>query len=100
MFSNTFQRVQENADEIWKYQRHWLVYEYVTAPFLPPPLNGISYIFGILRHIILKFIKKNYDSTGLLFVKIDFYDLTIFIKFLLLDDGLEKMVFYDGKVIK
>jgi hypothetical protein len=67
MFSNTFQRVQENADEIWKFQRYSLVYEYVDVPILPPPLNGIAYVVSILKWLVLKLFKrlrgKRRDST-------------------------------------
>ncbi len=51
MCSSTFQRVQENADQIWKFQRYKLVYEYVGAPIFPPPLCYISYIYSAYEHV-------------------------------------------------
>lgn len=83
MFSNTFQRVQDNADEIWKYQRYWLVYEYVDTPLFPPPLNCLSYIVNILRYNVLKLIHWKFDSTS---NKSSGKN----------EQDLEKMVYYDG----
>lgn len=87
MFSNTFQRVQDNADEIWKYQRYWLVYEYVNTPLFPPPLNTLSYVINIIRYYVLKLIHWKCGSSNN-----QSKDSTTMPD----EQALEKMLFYDG----
>ena len=41
--------VQENADQIWRFQRYRLVFEYVQVKNLPPPMNIPSYIFTFIK---------------------------------------------------
>lgn len=82
MFSNTFQRVQDNADEIWKYQRYWLVYEYVDTPLFPPPLNCLSYVFNIIRYYGLKLIHLKFEPDK---------------KGREAEKDIEKTLLYDGK---
>ena len=45
LLSNTFSSVQANANQIWKFQRYYLVMEYAQRPVLIPP-------FIILNHVI------------------------------------------------
>ncbi|KAL9968654.1 hypothetical protein ACROYT_G020769 [Oculina patagonica] len=45
IFNNTFSSVQANANQIWKFQRYYLVMEYAQRPVLVPP-------FIILNHVI------------------------------------------------
>jgi hypothetical protein len=45
--------VQENSDQIWKYQRYKLVYEYADAAFFPPPIAFLFYFY-----LIVKWIRK------------------------------------------
>lgn len=49
MFSSTYEQVQENADQIWKFNRYKLVYEFVNVPILPPPLSLLSYMAFYLK---------------------------------------------------
>jgi hypothetical protein len=51
-YSVTIQNVQEQAHDLWRYQRFLIVNEYSEKPPLPPPLNIIYYLFIILRSII------------------------------------------------
>ncbi|WAR05192.1 TRPM2-like protein [Mya arenaria] len=51
MFSNTFQKVQDNTDKHWHFQRYSLIHEYYTRPVLFPPLILLSHIFLLLRFI-------------------------------------------------
>jgi hypothetical protein len=44
VFSSTYQQIQENADQIWKFNRYKLVFEYVNVPILPPPFSLLSYL--------------------------------------------------------
>lgn len=45
ILSNTYNSVQANANQIWKFQRYYLVMEYAQRPVLVPP-------FIILNHVI------------------------------------------------
>lgn len=52
--SSTYQRIEENADEIWKFQRYNLVYEYVDFPMLAPPFNLIIYAILTAKYTYYK----------------------------------------------
>ena len=54
MFSSTFERVQENTDQIWKFQRYRLVYEYDNGRIFPPPISFISYVFSLTNYMRTK----------------------------------------------
>nr|KAG5688387.1 hypothetical protein BaRGS_026655 [Batillaria attramentaria] len=58
MFSYTFQKVQDNTDIHWHFQRFNLIFEYSARPCLPPPLIIFSYI----RMAVDKGRKKWYSS--------------------------------------
>ncbi|XP_076008094.1 transient receptor potential cation channel subfamily M member 4-like [Genypterus blacodes] len=52
MFSYTFNKVQENSDIHWKFQRYNLIVQYHSRPSLAPPFIIISHInLFIKRHI-------------------------------------------------
>ena len=54
MFSSTYERVEENTDQIWKYQRYRLVNEYTDGRIFPPPINFIDYVVYLFIYL-----KKN-----------------------------------------
>ncbi|MBN3295181.1 TRPM2 protein, partial [Amia calva] len=54
MLSYTFQEVQDNTDQIWKFQRYELIKEYHSRPPAPPPLIILSHLFLFLRCLILR----------------------------------------------
>ncbi|OWF39756.1 transient receptor potential cation channel subfamily M member 2-like [Mizuhopecten yessoensis] len=49
MFSNTFQKVQENSDLYWYFQRFTLIYDYSCRPMLPPPLILVCHVWKLLQ---------------------------------------------------
>ncbi|XP_052253944.1 transient receptor potential cation channel subfamily M member-like 2 isoform X2 [Dreissena polymorpha] len=51
MFSYTFQRVQDNTDKHWCFQRYSLIYEYYTRPVLCPPLILFIHIILLFKYI-------------------------------------------------
>ena len=59
MFSSTYNKIEENADQLWKYKRYVLVTEYKNSPILPPPLSVFAYIFNIIRWCIYKIYFSN-----------------------------------------
>nr|XP_022342892.1 transient receptor potential cation channel subfamily M member 2-like isoform X1 [Crassostrea virginica] len=52
MFSNTFQKVQENTDRLWHYMRCSLIYEFYNKPFLPAPLSLPIYVFLMIKWVL------------------------------------------------
>ncbi|XP_063417285.1 transient receptor potential cation channel subfamily M member 1-like [Mytilus trossulus] len=48
MFSNTFTKVQDNNELVWKFHRYSLVQEYYDKSMLIPPLIIISHMFKII----------------------------------------------------
>ncbi|XP_033748450.1 transient receptor potential cation channel subfamily M member-like 2 [Pecten maximus] len=55
MFSNTFQKVQENSDLYWCFQRFTLIYDYSCRPVLPPPLILVCHIWKLLNWCYWKY---------------------------------------------
>ena len=59
--SNTYEKIEENADKIWKRQRYDLVYDYFYKSLFPRPLNMIYYLYFIMQMITYRI--KNRKST-------------------------------------
>ena len=51
LYSYTFERVQEDSDKVWKFQRYDLVSEYHGRPVAAPPLIFIGHIIIFIRWI-------------------------------------------------
>ncbi|XP_072050607.1 transient receptor potential cation channel subfamily M member 3-like [Amphiura filiformis] len=49
IFNNTFTSVQENANEIWKFQRYRLIVEFSSRPGVPPPFIMIQHIWMVIQ---------------------------------------------------
>ena len=66
MYSDTYVKVQENSDIIWKSQRYTLVIEFVKKPTLPPPLIIISLAYQLSKYIMNTYIYRidSANSTG------------------------------------
>lgn len=60
MFSYTFQRVQDNSETIWKFNRYALVYEYYDRPMFPIPI--VLHFSRILVLCYYKITDRPYDS--------------------------------------
>ncbi|KAK3089311.1 hypothetical protein FSP39_002598 [Pinctada imbricata] len=52
MFSDTFQKVQDNSEKVWKFHRFSLVYEFYDRPTLIPPLIVLNHIFRGIRWLL------------------------------------------------
>jgi len=77
------QDVQDRTDQIWKFQRYRLIFEYYDSPILPPPLNICAYLMSLLQYFISKKIYKKKlndsdDSTDT--TKGNFSDANIFLR--------------------
>ena len=49
--SLTIQSVQEQAHNLWRYQRFLIIMEYTKRAPVPPPFNTFYYLFVILRFV-------------------------------------------------
>jgi hypothetical protein len=54
--SNTFDRLQNDTDRIWKFQRYSLVCEYLSRPSLPPPFIIFSHAWRLALWLSAKCI--------------------------------------------
>lgn len=62
MFSNTFQKIQDNTDLHWHFQRYGLIAEYDSRPPLPPPFIILSHLYLLICIIVKKYkTKENKD---------------------------------------
>ncbi|CAF1500635.1 unnamed protein product [Rotaria sordida] len=52
MFSNTFDRLQNDTDCIWKFQRYSLICEYRSRPSLPPPFILFSHLWRLTLYTL------------------------------------------------
>jgi len=49
IFNNTYEKIQANANQIWKYQRYYLVMEYEQRPVLVPPFIIVNHVLYFMR---------------------------------------------------
>ncbi|XP_039598768.1 transient receptor potential cation channel subfamily M member 2 [Polypterus senegalus] len=52
MLSYTFQVVQDNTDQIWKFQRFGLIEEYHGRPSFPPPFIIFGHLYLFFKRVI------------------------------------------------
>lgn len=57
--SNTFDRLQNDTDRIWKFQRYSLICEYLARPALPPPLIFFSHLWRVALWALSHCIKSS-----------------------------------------
>ncbi|CAF0994204.1 unnamed protein product [Rotaria sordida] len=60
MFSNSFDRRQNNADRIWKFQRYSLVSEYLSRPSFPSPFIFLSHCVRLTLYTLAKCCKSEF----------------------------------------
>lgn len=60
MFSNTFNRLENDTDRIWKFQRYSLICEYLTRPSLPAPLSIFSHLWRLTLLLLTRYIKSSW----------------------------------------
>ncbi|CAD5115014.1 DgyrCDS4036 [Dimorphilus gyrociliatus] len=65
MFANTFERVQENSEKVWKYYRYNLIQEYFDRPTLAPPFIILTHIWRLLKNCYLKAKSRQKKNTYL-----------------------------------
>ncbi|XP_078671110.1 transient receptor potential cation channel subfamily M member-like 2 isoform X2 [Branchiostoma floridae x Branchiostoma belcheri] len=47
MFNYTFQKIQDESEVHWKYQRYFVIEEYVSRPWGPPPLILLGHVWRL-----------------------------------------------------
>ena len=52
IYSEKIQRVQDQSNELWRYQRFWLVNEFEEKTVFPPPFNVLCYLIEFIKRII------------------------------------------------
>lgn len=52
--SDTFQKVQDNSEKVWRFHRFSLVYEYYERPALFPPLIILNHMYRAIRWLIVR----------------------------------------------
>ena len=49
-FSNTYHKVQQMSDEVWRFYRLSLIHEYCDRPFFVAPLIVLSHVYRTIRY--------------------------------------------------
>ena len=63
LLSNTYEKVQANANQIWKYNRYHLVMEYEQRPVLVPPFIIVNHmIYAIM--FLYRCLRNRYQRGG------------------------------------
>uniref|UniRef100_A0A8C4S1Y2 Transient receptor potential cation channel, subfamily M, member 2 n=1 Tax=Erpetoichthys calabaricus TaxID=27687 RepID=A0A8C4S1Y2_ERPCA len=62
MFNFTFQMVQDNNDQIWKFQRFGLIKEYHCHPTFPPPFIILVHIYLFFKRVTKRKEDKRYKQ--------------------------------------
>ncbi|CAI5761870.1 Hypothetical predicted protein [Podarcis lilfordi] len=52
MFGYTVGSVQENNDQVWKFQRYFLIQEYCSRLTIPFPFVIFAYIYMVMRKLL------------------------------------------------
>ena len=66
LHSNTYEKIQANANQIWKYERYSLVMEYEQRPVLVPPFIIDNHVLYIMRALYrwLRNCRRGPDENG------------------------------------
>ena len=49
IFSSIYQDVQENTEQIWRFQRYRLIFDYRNLLILPPPLVFLVHVIKLIQ---------------------------------------------------
>ncbi|RDD41212.1 Transient receptor potential cation channel subfamily M member 3 [Trichoplax sp. H2] len=62
VFNDTYVKVQENSDIIWKSQRYTLITEFVKKPALPAPFIIIAHFYRLLKYAWAKYSHRHKEQ--------------------------------------
>ncbi|XP_053140753.1 transient receptor potential cation channel subfamily M member 8-like isoform X3 [Hemicordylus capensis] len=65
MFGYTVGSVQENNDQVWKFQRYFLVQEYCNRLTIPFPFVIFAYIYMVMRKLLKCCCKNEYNQPSI-----------------------------------
>ncbi|CAF4439870.1 unnamed protein product, partial [Adineta steineri] len=57
---NTFDRLQNDTDRIWKFQRYSLICEYLSRPSLPPPFIIFCHLWRFILYAVSPCLKSSW----------------------------------------
>ena len=63
LLSNTYEKVQANANQIWKYNRYHLVMEYEQRPVLVPPFIIVNHVIYAIM-FLYRCLRNRYQRGG------------------------------------
>ncbi|XP_029463788.1 transient receptor potential cation channel subfamily M member 8 [Rhinatrema bivittatum] len=69
MFGYTVGSVQENNDQVWKFQRYFLIQEYCSRLTIPFPFVIFAYMFMMLKKIFKCCCKQEYKEPSMCCLK-------------------------------
>ena len=64
IFRNRYEEINVYADQIWKFQRHAVIYEYFHKPLLAAPLSVVSYCISLIRLPLRQIRRRFYPEIG------------------------------------
>uniref|UniRef100_A0A8C6Y9G6 Transient receptor potential cation channel subfamily M member 8 n=1 Tax=Naja naja TaxID=35670 RepID=A0A8C6Y9G6_NAJNA len=65
MFGYTVGSVQENNDQVWKFQRYFLIQEYCSRLAIPFPFVIFAYIYMVMRKLFKCCCKNEYRESSI-----------------------------------
>uniref|UniRef100_A0A914VKZ2 Uncharacterized protein n=1 Tax=Plectus sambesii TaxID=2011161 RepID=A0A914VKZ2_9BILA len=69
VFSHIFDTVEENAQQLWKFQMYFLVREYAVKSLLPPPFIILYHIFAAGRTVLCPPAKPEQSQSDFEFLR-------------------------------
>lgn len=95
IFNNTYNSVQANANQIWKFQRYYLVMEYYQRPVLIPPFIILNHAIDLIKGLYRWFKNCLRRKKGDLPESSHCYGLKLFLD----EDKLQKLTMFEERCV-
>ncbi|XP_078610415.1 transient receptor potential cation channel subfamily M member-like 2 isoform X3 [Branchiostoma floridae x Branchiostoma japonicum] len=63
MFSFTFQKIQDNSEQVWRFHRYDLIYEFFDRPWGAPPVIILGHVYRFIRWVARRCAGKPLDTS-------------------------------------
>ncbi|XP_035694681.1 transient receptor potential cation channel subfamily M member-like 2 [Branchiostoma floridae] len=63
MFSFTFQKIQDNSEQVWRFHRYDLIYEFFDRPWGAPPVIILGHVYRLIRWVARRCAGKPLDTS-------------------------------------
>eukprot|EP00058_Branchiostoma_floridae_P019590 XP_002605080.1 hypothetical protein BRAFLDRAFT_124141 [Branchiostoma floridae] len=63
MFSFTFQKIQDNSEQVWRFHRYDLIYEFFDRPWGAPPVIILGHVYRFCRWVARRCAGKPLDTS-------------------------------------